>query len=159
MTYCNSTQCEKRHLCAKHGMNIKEDSDYFAIDYSSYGSGKCTEQGCEIDHWCGELGDYKRFEPIKYTQFDRFKPMNINELAEWIDKNGQFDGSPWMKWFDENYCSRCQPIMCKYEDSTYEFPCSWCELNDKKCKFFPELGEAPDNKKIIKMWLETEVEE
>lgn len=47
--------------------------------------------------------------------------------------------------------------MCKYEDGEREFPCSYCELNGN-CKFFPDLDEVPDNKKIIKMWLETEIE-
>ena len=46
--------------------------------------------------------------------------------------------------------------MCKYEDGGREFPCSYCELNGN-CKFFPDLDEAPDNKMIIKMWLETSI--
>lgn len=107
---------------------------------------------CEPNNTCDT------YEPKIMTKFDRFKDMNMNEFAEWLDKNGQFDGSPWMKWFDENYCKKCEPIMCRYPDSKVEFPCSWCELNDHKCKFFLELTTAPDNKEIIKMWLNTEVE-
>ena len=93
--------------------------------------------------------------PAIITQFKLLKTKNIDEFAEWLDKHGQFDGSPWMKWYDENYCKKCEPIMCHYPDSKVEFPCSWCELNNNKCKFFPQLDEAPDNKKIIKMWLNT----
>lgn len=37
---------------------------------------------------------------IKYNVFDRFKSMNIDELAEWLDKYGMFENSPWMLWFD-----------------------------------------------------------
>ena len=88
--------------------------------------------------------------------YDRFKNMSINELSEWLDKHGDFDSSPWMTWFDHKYCKNCQDVMCHYENSEYDFPCSWCEL-ENKCKFFQELDEVPDNKMIIKMWLESEV--
>jgi hypothetical protein len=30
---------------------------------------------------------------------------------------------------------------------------AWCEFHEK-CKFFPNLEEIPDDKEIIKMWLE-----
>lgn len=91
---------------------------------------------------------------IKYNVFDKFKSMNIDELAEWLDKYGTFDNSPWMSWFDQKYCKRCEDIMCKYEDGKREFLCSYCELNGN-CKFFPNLDEVPDNKMSIKMWLES----
>ena len=86
------------------------------------------------------------------TNFEKFKSMNIEELSEWFDQYGQFDDSPWGNWFNERYCENCESIMCHYEDSKYEFPCSWCELHNK-CKFFQELDDVPDNKDIIKMWL------
>lgn len=92
------------------------------------------------------------------THFENFKAMNIDKFAEWIDKYGQFDNSPWMTWFDEKYCSKCEPIMCHYEGSSREFPCSYCEIEDE-CKFFPEMPYVPDGKDIVKMWLESEVEE
>ena len=83
--------------------------------------------------------------------------MSVEELSKRIGTHGQFDNSPWMSWFDQKYCKNCESIMCHYEDSTHEFPCSYCELNGN-CKFFPNLDETPDNKRIIKMWLELEVE-
>ena len=89
------------------------------------------------------------------TQFEKFKNMDIDEFAEWLDKYGEFDNSPWIQWFDGLYCNNCEAIMCHHIDSEYEFPCSWCEL-EGKCKFFQDLDEAPDNKMIIKMWLESE---
>lgn len=90
------------------------------------------------------------------TQFEKFKNIDIDQLAEWMDEYGQLDGSPWMSWFDHKYCNNCEPIMCHYVDSEHEFPYSWCELKGK-CKFFPDLKETPDIKMIIKMWLESEV--
>ena len=91
---------------------------------------------------------------VKYNVFDKFKSMNIDEMAEWLDKYGTSDNSPWMSWFDQKYCKRCEDIMCKYEDGKREFLCSYCELNGN-CKFFPNLDEVPDNKMSIKMWLES----
>ena len=94
--------------------------------------------------------DYE--ERAKHTVFDKFKSMNIDEFAEWLDEYGMFDNSPWMRWFDQKYCKNCEDIMCKYEDGTKEFTCSWCEVNGK-CKFFLDLDKSPENKEIIKMWL------
>lgn len=90
------------------------------------------------------------------TQLEMFKNMDIDAFIEWLDKHGQFDGSPWMKWFDCKYCSNCEPVMCHYEGSEREFPCAWCEINDNKCKYFLEMDAAPGNRDIIKMWLESE---
>jgi hypothetical protein len=92
------------------------------------------------------------------NNFERLKAMSVEELAKWLDKNGQFDTAPWTLWFDRNYCSNCESIMCHYEDSTHEFPCAWCELNDG-CKFLPDTKGMLSNKEVIKMWLEAEVEE
>ena len=87
--------------------------------------------------------------------------LSAEELAEWLDEHGQFDGAPWMDWFNKKYCSKCKPIKCKIEGTSLgitplypdrEIECSYCEL-ERKCKFFPEFDEAPDNKEIIKMWL------
>ena len=93
----------------------------------------------------------------KKSNFKVIKAMSIDQLAEWLDKYGAFEESPWMIWWDTIYCNNCESIMCHYEDSRREFPCAWCEL-EHKCKFFPEMGEVPDNKEIIKMWLESEVD-
>lgn len=101
------------------------------------------------------------------TQFDTFKNMTVEEFAEWLDENGQFDGSPWMKWFDEKFCSRCEAIECTYadyrksdDDSSYKSPikCSYCEL-EGECRFFPDMESTPDTEDIIKMWLKLELEE
>lgn len=88
------------------------------------------------------------------TIFEKFKSMTIDEFADWLDKYGQFDGSPWMSWWDDKYCSKCEPI--KVENETYVIPvmCAWCELHENKCKFFPDREEMPSNKDIIKMYLE-----
>ena len=103
----------------------------------------------------------------KTTVFKQIKAMSIDEFAEWLDKNGQFDGSPWMQWWDENYCNKCEPIKCKYADAenklgfepfyNRDIECSYCEL-EHKCRYFTEMSDVPSSKEIIKMWLESEID-
>ena len=92
------------------------------------------------------------------SNFESLKSMSIDQLAEWLDEHGQFDTAPWTLWFDRSYCGNCDPIMCKYQDSNFEFPCAWCELNDS-CKYFPERKDVPSSVNIVKMWLESEVKD
>ena len=91
------------------------------------------------------------------NNFEHLQTMPIDQLVEFLDTNGHHDAI-WWKWFDEKYCNNCADIMCKYEDGEREFPCSYCELNGN-CTFFPTLDETPDNKRVTKMWLESEVKE
>ena len=84
--------------------------------------------------------------------YDTLTSKDIDGLAEWLDKYGMFDQSPWLTWWDNNYCKKCDGVEYKGQDW------AWCELNGK-CKFFQDLKDIPDNKQIIKMWLELEVED
>ncbi len=99
------------------------------------------------------------------TNFDCMKAMSVDVLAKWLDAYGQFDGSPWLDWFNKNYCSKCESITVKRNKAeeklsflsfAADVDCAWCELN-KKCKYFKELEAVPDNEEIIKMWLNSEV--
>lgn len=91
------------------------------------------------------------------TVFDNIKAFNIGEFAEWIDKYCQYDvDSPWSVWFEENYCSKCEAVICDIYDDGHEHECSWCEVNDWKCKYFPERDEYFSTKDIIEMWLASE---
>ena len=107
---------------------------------------------CAPNSTCSDYEEVK----AKHTIFGKFKSMNIDELAEWLDEYGRFDSSPWITWFDQKYCKNCENIMCKYEGGRREFPCSYCELNGN-CKFFSNLDETPDNKRVTKMWLESSI--
>lgn len=105
------------------------------------------------------------------TNLEMFKAMSIEELAKWLDEYGHFDDSPWSNWFNENYCSKCEPIKCKYKDAektlgfcpylfgsySGDLDCAYCEL-EHKCKFFPDLEDTPSNLETIKMWLSEEVD-
>lgn len=82
---------------------------------------------------------------------DKFVNMSIDEFAEWIDNWGMFEDSPWINWWDKNYCSKC---MEKY-DGEVEFP--MCEFTNK-CEFFEDMECIPRTKDMVKMWLESECE-
>lgn len=91
------------------------------------------------------------------TVFENIKSKNIDEFVEWLDKYGAFDISPWSNWFDDNYCKKCGREIAYIEELHGQHECGWCELHGK-CKFFEDLEEVPDNKQIIKLWLELESE-
>ena len=103
------------------------------------------------------------------NNFKRIQSMTVDELAEWLDENGQFDSAPWSEWFSKKYCNNCESIKCKYADTeeklgitkfsySGEIECAYCEL-EKNCRFFPELDDVPDNREVIKLWLEEEADE
>lgn len=102
------------------------------------------------------------------VNFERLQSMSIDEFAEWLDKNCMFDNSPWMNYFNEKYCEKCESIKCKYTEAdeklgitpfshSGEIECAYCEL-ENKCRFFQELDDVPSNIEMIKMWLEKEAE-
>lgn len=86
------------------------------------------------------------------TNFENFKFKNIDELVDWLDEYGDFDNAPWNKWWDKNYCSKCEPIT---SGSGYGYEYAPCEFSNK-CVFFENMNEIPDHKQVIKMWLELE---
>lgn len=84
--------------------------------------------------------------------FELLKSKNIEELTEWFDEIG-IDFSPWVSWWDKNYCNKCDAVYYDGDRSEY----GWCEVNGK-CKYFQDMNDIPSNKQIIKMWLESEIE-
>lgn len=83
------------------------------------------------------------------TVYESFHNKSIDELAEWMNKN-IVDDSPWVFWWDNKYCNKCDGVS--FEGQEYGL----CELHNK-CKFFQDMDGIPDNKQIIKMWLEREI--
>ena len=91
------------------------------------------------------------------TRFEELKNMNIDALAEWLDKYGRYGDAPWDKWFDESYCQKCESVRVFVPYLNGEHECGYCEANNK-CRYFMEMDELPDSKDVVKMWLESEVE-
>lgn len=86
-TLCCSDTCEKRFECDRS--HINHIGTYYVEDYSSFGTGTYTDNGCEIEHWCGKLGEYKMFEPIKKTS-------DYQQWKDWLDKwNVKYEEKTW----------------------------------------------------------------
>lgn len=88
------------------------------------------------------------------TMFEDLKSMNIDELAEWFEKNCLHNDDPCIRWWDETYCQNCEPII-KSNEMGYKMEYAYCELNGN-CRFFKDMAEVPNNKQTIKLWLESE---
>lgn len=97
------------------------------------------------------------------TNMEKLKAVSLEELAEWLDKNGVFDSSPWQNNFTKKYCEKCELIEISYEDSKKKLgieplfaedttKCAFCEIYNY-CRHFPNTEGVPDNKEMIKMWL------
>lgn len=91
------------------------------------------------------------------TVFEDIKYRNIDEFVEWMDKYCAFDQSPYMDWFDKNYCKKCEPVVVEDPEGYIDLEAAWCELHDK-CKYFQNMDDIPTIKETIKMWLESECE-
>lgn len=88
------------------------------------------------------------------TNYEMLKNKTVDELIDWLDEY-VINDSPWISYFDNKYCKKCEPIHCEDGDcGSNDY--GWCELNNK-CRFFQDMDGIPDNKQIIKMWLEREI--
>ena len=103
------------------------------------------------------------------TNFEKLKSMSLEDFATFIDKHSMYDNTPWMNWWDKNYCDKCESIKLNYEEtqkilqivpffkeSTIE--CAYCEVHGR-CRYFPNIEETPSMQEIVKMWLEATHEE
>lgn len=91
------------------------------------------------------------------TVFEKIKEMSIDELAEWLDDicDVSYDDLPWINQFNEKYCKMCEPETKYFSLFDKELECNWCETHDE-CKFFEGLGDVPDGKYMVKLWLESD---
>lgn len=94
------------------------------------------------------------------TNFRKLQSMSVEELAGWLSKHLAFDEAPHMMWFAKAYCDNCEPVEGEWDGIFGRHKCefAYCEKN-KKCRYFPEKDEVPDDAEIIKLWLEAEAEE
>ena len=87
------------------------------------------------------------------TNIEKLQAMSLDEFSFWLDKNGLFDYSPWMNWFDEEYCKNCEYEKIAMGNGKTCL-CAYCEIHEH-CRFFPDVP-TPANYDIIKMWLQRE---
>ena len=98
--------------------------------------------------------------------FEKIKSLSIEGFAGWIDSTLPFSGGePWNKWFNEEYCKKCEPEIVLGNGLYYpwgthetEIECAFCETNGY-CRFFPYYNSPLDTKDVIIMWLNKEEEE
>lgn len=65
---CGGTKCSIKDRCKKYNT---PPGEYQYIDYSQFGSGTFTDNGCEFEVYCGDDSkDYKYFEEIKPIKKD-----------------------------------------------------------------------------------------
>lgn len=81
-TFCCSDTCEKRFECDRS--HINHIGTYYVEDYSRFGTGTFTDNGCEIEHWCGKDGDYKMFEPIEEIEVEEKIPFPFQYLEQYF---------------------------------------------------------------------------
>ena len=86
---------------------------------------------------------------------EKLKEMSIDDFAEWLDSCGLFEDSPWLNWWNEKYCNKCESEFVYSDFFKKRVECAWCEVKGK-CKFFPDLPDIPPSKEIVKLWLESE---
>ncbi len=90
------------------------------------------------------------------TVFESIKNKNIDEFVDFIEENFSFDNAPYWKWWDDKYCKKCDEVVYLDEEDN-EYIMAYCELYGN-CKFFKDMKEIPDSKHVIKMWLESKVD-
>lgn len=85
-----------------------------------------------------------------------FEHMSIEEFVNWLDENVYLEYSPWLKWWDENYCKNCDSVCAASPNGYGEAEYGYCELYGN-CRYFQHMPNVPNDKQIIKMWLESEI--
>ena len=90
------------------------------------------------------------------NNYERIRAMTINDMAEFFDDKWSYDYDPAIEWWDDTYCSKCESVKRYVDVVDREMDFAWCEVNGV-CKYFPELDEVPNRKRIMKLWLESEV--
>ena len=65
MLGCISENCEKHSTCKRYVLNLPRYETHTLEELLSFGSGRCSTEGCNIDYWCGPLGNYKMYVEVE----------------------------------------------------------------------------------------------
>lgn len=88
------------------------------------------------------------------TNYEKITNCSIKELARFLDEKCWNDDAPWTDWFNGKYCNQCETIECHIEiEGPYfhSIQCSYCELEEGKCRFFDHYLEPEE---VCEKWLE-----
>ena len=114
----------------------------------------------QFDLLCDKVSSSK-----KKTMYDLLmeKFSTPEGLAAWLTEVSQYDNSPWGEWFGSKFCDNCEAIKVEAAEDKWWGPkteiYAYCELNNCKCRFFPDLESNPDEGQTIRLWLAEEVNE
>lgn len=87
------------------------------------------------------------------TNYESIPYNDKGKFAEWLSKLDCVENMPWIRWVDDNYCKRCEPITDCYPGDTFEHQFSPCELGG--CPYGVAVNEI-DDIGLIKLWFEAE---
>ena len=65
MLGCISENCEKHLTCKRYVLNLPRYEAHTLEGLPSFGSGSCSNEGYDIDYWCGPLGNYKMYVEVE----------------------------------------------------------------------------------------------
>ena len=90
--------------------------------------------------------------------YDKIKEMDIQQLSKFIVECSERtcrDHCPWIDLLDERYCSKCQPIIDCYPESTIKIEFAPCDT-PKGCPYgVSNLTEE----QLVEQWLLSEWKE
>lgn len=87
------------------------------------------------------------------TNFEKIKSMSENELVCWLANNGKVDNAPWDKWFNQQFCEKCETEKVMSSFYGEEVDCAFCEAKGY-CRYFPDRKNITEITNIIQLWLE-----
>lgn len=96
---------------------------------------------CKFDHDgdccnCGSPHYKDRCRPLlcdcgtSMTNADRIRTLSDEEMAKYLDTL-TWKEPAWDRWFNEEFCKKCKPLVGEYEGKTIEF--HECETCDGEC--------------------------
>ena len=89
---------------------------------------------CKYKDSCGYeicmMEDCCDYEEGVMTNADRIRAMSDEELAKYLDTL-TWKEPAWDRWFNEEFCKKCKPLVGEYEGKTIEF--HECETCDGEC--------------------------
>lgn len=90
------------------------------------------------------------------TNREFLKNFSEKDFVRWLASLELVENAPWLKWLDDNYCKKCDPIHGHIEGSYYDHQFSPCEFGADECPF--GVADLTDEK-LIEMWLDAKREE
>ena len=91
------------------------------------------------------------------TNKEKLQSLSLDDLTDWLYAHGKLENTPWMKWFDTNYCSKCESEIVVLANHR-KVECAFCEHHNY-CQFLGESVDIADAHTVIKLWLAEQADE